>query len=165
MMKDGDSTTFDALFVPWGMGSIVHSLIDSSLVFIQNKDFRRKLKYLFVEKVEKRQDIDQKNISDFDKKILKLNKAFEENYEYKFGKFLEISKSNWENSEQEKYDLGDGTFFVGEESHTEPNGYGNGINSLGETIYRGEFKKGAYHGVGELFYDGSKKRVYMGNFY
>lgn len=73
MMKDGKSTIFDTLYVPWGMGSIVHSLIDSSLVFIENKDFRRKLKYLFVEKIEKKQEIAQKNISDFDKKILKLN--------------------------------------------------------------------------------------------
>lgn len=165
MMKDGKTTELDAYYVPWGMGSSVHSLIDTVLVFLDEEDIARKLKYLFYEKVDQGKNIKLKGLTEMEKKISLLNEEFNDNYEVRFEHYIEAHDENWKNSIKEENILDDGTMFVGEESYGAPNGYGHHYSDDNELIYRGLFEDGIYHGTGELLDVDTEKRIYLGNFH
>lgn len=46
-MKEGKHSVYDGEFVPWGKGSIVHSLIDSCFLYLKDENTEKTKKYFY----------------------------------------------------------------------------------------------------------------------
>lgn len=180
-MKEGKHSIYDGEFVPWGKGSIVHSLIDTCFLYLDDKNIEKNLKKIFVEKVNKNKFTSNLNEEKFDIMTKELEAKFQEDLEYKFDRVLEEMEKEWRAQDFQIKRLKDGSLFEGNLIDNEACGYGWQYSKNGEVLlYRGEFKNSYYHGYGELIKDDLQKsfeisnteseeeelrRYYLGGFY
>jgi len=162
-LKEGLSCPFESFYVPWGKGSIVHSLIDCCIIYLQDPKFERKLRHIFVEKVEKSQTLLASELSLIDRQIEELNSHFTENTEYHLMRKLELLEDQFKELEDQcfTHTLQDGMVLISPSMNPLDQVYGHCYEEE-ELVYKGELRSGVFHGIGELI--ASNTKVYIGGF-
>lgn len=160
--KDNRSTEYDLTFLPWGKGSLVHSLADAMMMFIDDTKIKSVVKDTFVRKAKRVNDITDDETAKLEQNYRELNEHFGQNFEYTYGRALESLDLAMKQSDvTEVHELPHDCEFIGHMLNGKMEGYG--VFSEGDDIiYKGQFVDGQFDGMGECYIEGQKK--YMGKF-
>jgi antitoxin component YwqK of YwqJK toxin-antitoxin module len=168
-MKDHKQTPLDPMFLPWGRGSTVHSLVDSIFLFSKDNKIVECLRGVFTEQ-GLRQSAQQSQVEDLvEREIERIEKVFEDDdIEFAVERYFEIEQRKvreiGEEAVKEIKIPGKG-LFVGRDTEFGESVTGYGILVEDEKkVYRGEFRRGEFWGLGELYNPKNGSAIYKGNF-
>ena len=168
-MKDHKPTKYDTNFLPWGRGSTVHSLVDSVFLFCRDEKLVQSLRDVFT--ADATRTAAQQDASDdlVEREVERIERVFEtEDIEFAVERFFEMEhrkvREQGDEAIREKKIPGKG-LFVGsfDDSSDEVTGYGILVED-DQKVYRGEFRRGDFWGLGELYHPKTGKPIYRGYF-
>lgn len=89
-LKEGRETDYDLEYLPWGKGSLVHGLVDCTLLYIKSNPIATKLKNIFVEEVTKKKIISASNRDSLESQAKEVEEFFDQDIEFGLDRRLEV---------------------------------------------------------------------------
>lgn len=130
-MKENQPSQYDSFYVPWGKGSIVHSLIDAVMLYLPSFESKKDQKIIadqlrsFFVSTQHKKTLDSMDFNQsLSKKILALEDMFNEDTEYKLMRMLELEEKEWKAGDFEIVKTSDNLLWQGNTTKNKADGYG-----------------------------------------
>lgn len=160
--KDQEPNPIDKVYLPWGNGSLVQSLIDSAFVFSDDRVLERSLKDAFTKEAKKIIEVKSINEMKFADQFSEIERYLSSDFRYELEAGLVKAEEEFRELGQWRViKLGKGMKFIGTQTGTKPNGYG-WLMQEDNILMKGEFEEGELVGLGEEYVE--KTKYYLGEF-
>lgn len=161
-LKEGKPTGYDGVCIPWGKGSLIHSLVDAMALYLDDDKLKISLRDMFVRKAKRVTDLMLDESGKLEQQYKELNEFFGQNLEYVYGTRLErLAEKLEEDGNAKEHRLPGDCTFVGNLVGNKMQGFGIFAQD-GKIIYQGEFVDNVFQGIGTGF--ANEERVYLGQF-